>query len=63
MNIHIPRVNYTPPDADVRFLEDRIAEYNVETTGITDGRIISFFIRKSARKLSQGLGWTWGGSV
>ena len=35
MKIDIPLVNENPSDADLRFLEDRINEYNVETTGIS----------------------------
>ena len=45
MKIRIPPVNESPDDADVHFLDDRINQYNFETTGITDGRIISFFVR------------------
>jgi GNAT superfamily N-acetyltransferase len=63
MKIDIPSVDDNPPDADVRFLEDRITEYNVETTGITDGRILSFFIRDERQEIVAGLfGWTWGGA-
>ena len=61
MKIDIPSVTDNPSDADVRFLEDRITEYNVETTGITDGRILSFFIRDECQEIVAGLfGWTWG---
>lgn len=35
MKIDIPFVNANPSDADLHFLEDRINEYNVETTGIS----------------------------
>jgi GNAT superfamily N-acetyltransferase len=61
MKIHIPPVNENPADSDVHFLDDRINEYNVETTGITDGRILSFFIRDQRVEIIAGLyGWTWG---
>lgn len=63
MEIGIPPVNETPDDADVRFLDDRINEYNFETTGITDGRIVSFFVRDERGDIIAGLyGWTWGGT-
>jgi hypothetical protein len=45
MKIRIPPVNESPDDTDVHFLDDRINQYNFETTGITDGRLISFFVR------------------
>lgn len=38
MKIRIPPVNESPDDADVHFLDDRINQYNFETTGINDGR-------------------------
>ena len=63
MEIGIPPVNETPDDADVRFLDDRINAYNFETTGITDGRIVSFFVRDERGDIIAGLyGWTWGGT-
>ena len=63
MKIDIPLVNDNPADADVHFLDDRINEYNVETTGITDGRILSFFLRDGRAAIVAGLyGWTWGGA-
>ena len=63
MTIGIPPVDESPDDADVHFLEDRINEYNVETTGITDGRVVSFFIRDERGDIIAGLyGWTWGGT-
>jgi hypothetical protein len=45
MSIDIPLVDENPSDADVHFLDDQINRYNFETTGISDGRIISFLIR------------------
>ena len=52
-----------PSDADVHFLEDQINTYNFVTTGITDGRIISFIIRDDRAQIIAGLyGWTWGGT-
>jgi len=45
MKIRIPPVNESPDDTDVHFLDDRINQYNFETTEITDARLISFFVR------------------
>ena len=61
MKIELPSVNENPSDAEVHFLDDRINEYNVETTGIGDGRILSFLIRDDRAEIIAGLyGWTWG---
>jgi len=61
MKIDFPPVNENPADSDLHFLEDRITEYNVAITGITDGRILSFFIRDECAEIIAGLyGWTWG---
>jgi ribosomal protein S18 acetylase RimI-like enzyme len=63
MSIDIPEVDENPRDADVHVLEDQINRYNVQTTGITDGRIISFFLRDERAQMIAGLyGWTWGGA-
>jgi hypothetical protein len=63
MKIRIPPVNESPDDADVHFLDDQINQYNFETTGIIDGRIISFFVRDESGDIIAGLyGWTWGGT-
>ncbi len=51
-----------PEPTDVQFLEDRINEYNFETTGITDGELLSIFLRDQTGKIQAGIyGWTWGG--
>jgi ribosomal protein S18 acetylase RimI-like enzyme len=62
VKIDIPAVEENPSDGDVHFLEDRINEYNFETTGIRDGRVASFFLRDESAAIVAGLyGWTWGG--
>jgi GNAT superfamily N-acetyltransferase len=51
----------TPDLHDVQFLDDRIYEYNVERTGIADGRLLAIFLRDSDQTIKAGLyGWTWG---
>jgi ribosomal protein S18 acetylase RimI-like enzyme len=63
MKINLPTIDDNPADADVHFLDDRINEYNFETTGITDGRAVSYLLRDDAGEIIAGLyGWTWGGT-
>ena len=51
-----------PDWQDVHFLEDRLYEYNVATTGISDGRLLAIFLRDPQNEIIAGLyGWTWGG--
>jgi hypothetical protein len=60
MKIDIPPADNNPSDADVYFLEDQINQYNVETTKIDDGRIMSFLLRDEHADIIAGLyGWTW----
>jgi GNAT superfamily N-acetyltransferase len=46
------------------FLDARIYEYNVATTGIRDGRLLALTVRDGAGEIVAGLsGWTWGGCL
>ncbi len=57
------KIDTSPSRQQVRFLEDRINEYNYEATGITDGLEIAIFIRDEKGEIRAGLyGWTWGGT-
>ena len=48
---------------DVRFLEDRLYEFNRATTGIHDGRALGFFVRdESGNIVAAATGHTWGGT-
>jgi GNAT superfamily N-acetyltransferase len=52
-----------PTFEDVRFLEDRLYEYNVEKTGTDDGQWLAIFLRDAQQIIYAGLeGWTWCGS-
>ena len=52
-----------PALADVRFLEDRLYEYNVTQTGVDDGQWLAIFIRDDQQTIRAGIeGWTWCGS-
>ena len=45
-------------------LESRIIEFNEETTGIRDGRLLCIALRDGGGDLEAGLtGWTWGGTA
>jgi ribosomal protein S18 acetylase RimI-like enzyme len=51
----------TPDAQDVTFLEDRLDEYNLSRTGITDVRMLAIFVRDEGGAIIAGLhGWTWG---
>jgi GNAT superfamily N-acetyltransferase len=51
-----------PDPADIRFLEERLHEFNVEATGISDGKLFGFFLRGTDGVVVGGAdGWTWGG--
>src|SRR5947209_19482431 len=53
-----------PSIEDRAFLGERIYEYNVERTRITDGRLLGMFVRNEAGEIVAGLdGWTWGGCL
>ena len=50
-----------PRPEDIRLLEDRINEFNVQATGITDGKFFSWFLRDENEATIGGIfGWTWG---
>ena len=52
-----------PALEDVRFLEDRLYEYNVTQTGVDDGQWLAIFIRDDQQTIRAGIeGWTWCGS-
>jgi len=53
-----------PTRDDRNYLDERIYEYNVATTRITDGRMMFFSFRDEQGKIIAGLsGWTWGGCM
>jgi ribosomal protein S18 acetylase RimI-like enzyme len=59
-NFHI---EVEPAPTDIRSLEDRLYEYNVEQTGTDDGKWLSIFVRDDTGAVVAGLhGWTWCGS-
>ena len=58
----LPDIELTEePDHDeVRRLEERLYEFNVERTGITDGRLLTLFARDADVIVAGLYGWTWG---
>jgi GNAT superfamily N-acetyltransferase len=61
--MHNLQVEVEPAPKDVRFLEDRLYDYNVEQTGSGDGKWLSIFVRDDAGEIVAGLhGWTWAGA-
>ena len=51
-----------PTPEQIQYLEDRLYEFNSQTTGITDGEGLAVFIRDEQRQIVAGIcGHTWGG--
>jgi GNAT superfamily N-acetyltransferase len=52
----------TDPDlANIRILEDRLYEFNVQATGHSDGELYGIFLRDQNGAVIGGAdGWTWG---
>src|SRR5689334_4522125 len=48
---------------DIQYIEDRIDEFNISHTGITDARLMTIVLRDDDDRIIAGLhGWTWGRS-
>jgi GNAT superfamily N-acetyltransferase len=57
-NYHITKS--IPTSEEVRFLEDRLYEYNRDRTAQDDGQLFAFFLRDDNQEIVAGLsGWTW----
>ena len=57
------RIESNPDSRDVNTLEERIIEFNYETTGCRDGELLSIFLRDENGEIQAGIyGWTWGGT-
>jgi GNAT superfamily N-acetyltransferase len=51
-----------PTPEEIRFLEDRLYEFNVAATGIADGRALAVLVRDDDGQIVAGAcGHTWGG--
>jgi ribosomal protein S18 acetylase RimI-like enzyme len=52
-----------PIAQDILRLDQLLYEFNVERTGLADGRRLAIFLRGSGGEVTGGLlGWTWGGT-
>jgi GNAT superfamily N-acetyltransferase len=52
-----------PTPDDIRRLEDNIYAFNVDATGISDGKLFGVFLRDDAGVAVGGaFGWTWAGT-
>jgi N-acetylglutamate synthase-like GNAT family acetyltransferase len=52
----------SPTREDIAYLEQRLDEYNLSHTGITDARLLMIVLRDDSGDIIAGLhGWTWGG--
>jgi GNAT superfamily N-acetyltransferase len=55
-------ISAEPTPDDVRYLEDRLYEFNSAETGITDGEWLAIFVRDDDHRIVAGIcGNTWGG--
>lgn len=46
-----------------RFLEESLYEFNARATGISDGKLLSLFVRTpDGSPIAGAFGWTWGGT-
>jgi GNAT superfamily N-acetyltransferase len=61
-NAKLPLENQ-PNSSDIQFLEERIHDFNVQATGISDGALFGVFLRGTDGAVIGGAdGWTWGGT-
>lgn len=57
------KIEVEPAPKDIRFLDDRDYDYNVEQTGSGDGQWLTIFVRDDTGGIVAGLrGWTWCGA-
>jgi GNAT superfamily N-acetyltransferase len=62
MKTHLLKLEAEPAPEDVRYLADRLYDYNVEHTGRDDGQWLAIFSRDEKDRIVAGLhGWTWVG--
>jgi GNAT superfamily N-acetyltransferase len=56
-----PLIGENPDLDDLRRLEEATYEFNVQATGISDGRPFASFLRDAEKAVVGGIsGWTWG---
>jgi GNAT superfamily N-acetyltransferase len=64
MSDHNETIEEAPSEADVSFVAEQIAAYNVAATGYGDYRPLAVFARDEGGAIIAGLtGFTWGGTL
>jgi GNAT superfamily N-acetyltransferase len=62
MKAYLLKLETEPAPGDVRYLGERLYDYNVEHTGRDDGQWLAIFLRDEQDRIVAGLhGWTWAG--
>jgi GNAT superfamily N-acetyltransferase len=57
-------VDDAPSEADVRFIEEQLINYNIATTGYKDFRPLAVVVHDADGTIRAGLtGYTWGGAL
>ena len=55
-----PLICESPDPDDLHRLEEAIYEFNVQATGISDGKLFASFLRDADKRVIGGIsGWTW----
>jgi ribosomal protein S18 acetylase RimI-like enzyme len=55
------RVESEPKSEEVRLLDERLHEFNVQATGTSDAKLFAVFLRDGDQVAVGGIfGWTWG---
>jgi GNAT superfamily N-acetyltransferase len=56
-----PLISESPDPDDLHRLEEAIYEFNVQATGISNGKLFASFLRDADKRVIGGIsGWTWG---
>jgi GNAT superfamily N-acetyltransferase len=62
LRLHEFRVEATPSEDDLQFLEDRVDQFNVDVTNNRDYEPLAIFVRDDDGQIIAGIsGYTWGG--
>ncbi len=55
------KINDKPSAQDREYLDDKITEFNFQTTGYYDGKLMSITVERAGEVIAGLYGWTWGG--
>ena len=63
MNLDHLIVESEPAPGDLEYLDDQLYDFNVQQTGVDDGKRLTIFVRDARQTIYAGIdAWTWGGS-